>query len=153
MYIVLEEQPDDGLIIVTLPMPADRRTSFSGSGLPFPREDIAFGDDVESRRSGRTETLYSRPDSDILHLNSLSAPNWYYRNGVYGPPHARVAYAVDGRPVIRSVPVHDVPRVAGRSLTANAIGVREAPSPPARAKIVETQYEALRRRGMPGTAC
>lgn len=147
MYIVLDQEPDDGLVMVTLPMPADYRTSFSGSGLPFPREDMAFGE------RSRAISFNLAPGSSILQLNAnRPAPNWYYRNGVYGPPHAKVAYRVDDNLVKRMLPILDVPKITGRSLTAvsksYAAELRRS-----RDKVVETQYAALCRRGMPGKLC
>ena len=81
MYIVLEQEPDDGVVFVTMPMPADYRTSFSGSALPFPREDMAFSTRSSPNRKSLPERTPGTLGSQTLHLESEHIPNWYYRNG------------------------------------------------------------------------
>ena len=142
MHITLDELPDDGTVFVTLPMPPDYRTSFSGSALPFPREDIAF--DVNSV----SERYQLMPGDPVVHLSTRSVPNWYYRNGVYGPPFAKVVYMRAGHIVAKMMPISGVPRVPSKTLTPQYrlfSADRHGP--------VLTQEKAFRLRAMPGKMC
>jgi hypothetical protein len=143
MYIVLDHEPDDGVVYVELPGPADYRTTFSGSALPFPSEAIAFDG------SGTRPTLERLPlGTSVLRLSANNIPNWYYRNGIYGPPFAKVVYASQGRVVRTMREIHDVPRTPSRSSTTKV----RIMSTSYRAPVV-TQEQALMSRAMPGSSC
>ena len=142
MHIVLDRTPDDGVVYVTLSAPADHRTSFSGSSLPFPSEQIAFD------RRVRPQRYHVDEGSHMVVLAGDRVPNWYYRDGVYGPPYAKVDYVSDGHVVSRMYPVHGVPRTPSRSLTSPRYTLTTSRHGP-----VESQERALMRRAMPGTPC
>ena len=148
MYIVLEQEPDDGIVSVTMPMPADYRTSYSGSALTFPREDMAFSETSLPKRNHLPTSAPGTHSMSTLQLTSERVPNWYYRNGIYGPPYAKVAYHVEGRLVKKMLEIHGVPRMPGRSLTAQHRFLTTSADP-----HVRTQEQTLRLRGMPGSMC
>ena len=142
---VIPTRPPDSDVRVTLPMPPDFRFSFSGSALPFPNEESSF---EPSQAPFIATNLAKKVQAIELNPKAYAAPNWYYLNGIYGPPRARLQYTSNSQPVDEMVPIVGVPRIPARSLTpmAQVFGTtRNAP--------VLTQETLLRAKGMSATTC
>lgn len=102
----------DGEVAFQIAMPCDHRTSFTGSGLPFPSFQHAFnpcqsGNAV--RAGGGEFTLPARPPN--VYLGASGRPV---------PPQARLVYSAAGSRVDEWVPITDVPVVRHRALGHSA---------------------------------
>jgi hypothetical protein len=111
MYVMLSHEPV-GSVELTLPMPPDFRTSFAGSAMPYPSEFEAF--------SPRQRTVLVEPGLRRLVRVPVTCrrPNWYYRDGVYGPPRVIVHYTTStGATATEMREINDCPNVPWRTLT------------------------------------
>ena len=138
----LPERPDDGVVQWVAAAPADYRSSFSGSGLPFVDAKMAF---YNTPNHG---TASVEPDRTVA--VDLYAPNSYYvgLGTVRVPPTLHLVYTVGGRTVRQAVPVGQ--GIPFRSLTYP--GTREntmfyAPEQPR----IRSQEEILRASAYPST--
>lgn len=97
----------DGQVAFQIAMPADHRTSFSGSGLPFPSFHHAFNpcQSGHAVRDGGAFTLPARH------------PNVYLESsGRAGEPRARLVYTTMGTRIDEWVPISGVRTVRHRAL-------------------------------------
>lgn len=89
LHVTFKDIIDGGKVYYIAPSPADHRHSFSGSGLPFPSERVAFE---------------GTPNKGVLeggasHTVKLFMPNAYYAdfNGTLVPPYVLFEYASGGK--------------------------------------------------------
>lgn len=78
---------DNDILYYMAARPADRRASFTGSGLPFPTQEVAM-EDTPNRGIARRET------GEFI-INVLF-PNTYYHGSTKVPPCVHVLYHVSG---------------------------------------------------------
>jgi hypothetical protein len=125
MYVVIDNDPA-GPVELTLPMPPDFRSSFSGSAFPFPSEFVAFN---PHQRSVMVEAELGRV---VKVPETCRRPSWYYHDGIYGPPRAIVRYrTTSGASASELQQIENCPAVPWRALT------RSKPSaPPLRGPVV-----------------
>jgi hypothetical protein len=101
----------DGPVAYQIAMPPDHRTSFTGSGLPFPSFTHAFNpcQSGHAVRDGGSFTLPAR------------RPNAYLESsGRVAEHRARLVYNSLGRRVDEWVPISGVPRLPHRTLNHDA---------------------------------
>jgi hypothetical protein len=98
MWVVPNHVPD-GQVQFQMPMPADRMTTFEGSGLPF-QAHVAYNPSQSGVCTVEREILYKG-----------AHPNVYVRDdGVLGTPEALLRYKSSGRDVFSpSVWVNTIP--------------------------------------------
>jgi hypothetical protein len=101
----------DGQVAFQTAMPPDHRTSFTGSGLPFPSFEHAFNPCQSGYAVRAAGGLFDLP---------VRPPNSYVEaSGRLSAPKARLVYTVLGERVDEWVPIAGVPAVRHRTLTHN----------------------------------
>jgi hypothetical protein len=109
MWVVPNHVPD-GQVQFQMPMPADRMTTFEGSGLPFPSAHVAYN----PSQSGYV------PLKGRYCIKGAHPTNVYVRDdGVLGTPEALLRYKSSGRDVFEAVRVHGVNTIPHRNVISH----------------------------------
>lgn len=141
LKIVSRKQIDDNIVEYMGAHPPDRRTSFSGSALPFPNEEHAY-DNTPTK--GRIVLDESKPPTGEL---TFALPNAYYTNlgNDYIKPHLRLRWKEDGRS--RETRIDLLDKVPFRTLTHPL--ERTSPHFYEHDDLVSSQESILRKNGYP----
>lgn len=141
MKIVSSEKIDENRIEYLGAHPPDRRTSFSGSALPFPNEEHAY-DNTPNR--GQLMLDESEEPSGEL---TFAFPNAYYVNlgNDYVKPHLRLRWKQNG--TMRETRVDLLEKVPFRTLTHPL--ERTSPHFYENDDLVASQESLLRKSGYP----
>lgn len=143
LKIVSRKQIDENIVEYMGAHPPDRRTSFSGSALPFPNEEHAYDNTPTKGRIVLDES--EQPQGEL----TFAVPNAYYTNlgSDYVKPHLRLRWKEDG--VAQETKVDLLEKFPFRTLTHPI--ERKSPHFYEKDNLVTSQEQILRANGYPQT--